>query len=441
METIFALSSGAPPAGVAVIRICGPRSREVLEAMAGSVPPARRMCLRMLRDGTGEPIDEALVVWLPAPGSFAGEDCAELHCHGSRAVVLKIFESLAERDGVRAAEAGEFTRRAFLNGRLDLTEAEGLADLIAAETEAQRCQALAQAEGAMARRLAQWRERLRDLLAEVEARLDFADEEDAAEELGPEFWKELRQLLAEVESVLAGSYFAERIREGFTIVLTGAPNVGKSTLLNAFARREVAIVSDEPGTTRDLVTVPLSLGGYAVTLVDTAGLRSAASAAEMEGVRRARLSAENADLVLRLTEGGNAGCATKASEVNVWRVETKADISGEPHGRIGDAAFRVSAKSGVGLEELEGAIGDWLRGQLGGRSPGTGAEAVNGRQRTGLQALRRGIESVLEREGMTVDELTVEELRSCVTSIGRIAGRVDAEEMLGAIFSRFCIGK
>ncbi|MBZ8133524.1 tRNA uridine-5-carboxymethylaminomethyl(34) synthesis GTPase MnmE, partial [Afifella sp. IM 167] len=349
MDTIFALSSGALPAGVAVVRFSGAGSRQALEALAGSLPEPRRASLRTLRDSDGEAIDQALIVWMPGPSSFTGEDCAEIHCHGSRAVIARLVESVAERDGLRGAEPGEFARRAFLNGRIDLTEAEGLGDLIGAETEAQRRQALAQAGGAMAGQLASWRERLVGLLGEAEAGLDFADEADVAEGLSATFWKDLQSLADEIGEVLAGATFAERVREGFRIVIAGPPNAGKSTLLNAFARRDVAIVSPEAGTTRDLVSVELSLGGYPVTLVDTAGLRETPSEAESLGVARARKAAEAADLVLRLSEGRPHFGEGSESD---WMVETKADVAGGPCGELGARRFRISAVTGVGLAEL-----------------------------------------------------------------------------------------
>jgi len=445
MDTIFALSSGPVPAGVAVIRISGSRSRTVLEALAGEAPEARRASLRRLRSSDGEAIDEALVIWMPGPGTFTGEDCAELHCHGSRAVVARIVESVAEHDGVRAAEAGEFARRAFLNGRLDLTAAEGLADLVTAETEAQRRQALAQASGAMSERLSAWRERLIGLLGEAEAHLDFSDEDDVGGEMPVAFWEELRGVHAEAVAALSGAGFAERVRDGFRIVITGPPNAGKSTLLNAFARRDVAIVSAEPGTTRDLVSVDLSIAGYPVTLFDTAGLRETPSDAESQGVARALRAAADADLVLRVSAAGlDRRRFEGEGSGSEWLVETKADLVDLPTGEIAEGLFRVSAMNGRGLRALEDAIACWVRSGEPAAGPG-GAVPVNERQRLGVADLVRRIESVLERQGSgqgsEADELLAEELRGCVLAVGRVSGRVDAEEVLDAVFSRFCIGK
>ncbi|MDQ0325429.1 tRNA modification GTPase [Rhodopseudomonas julia] len=342
------------------------------------------------------------------------------------------------------AEAGEFARRAFLNGRLDLTEAEGLADLVAAETEAQRRQALSQAQGALSKRLAQWRETLVDCVAEVEAQLDFSDEGDVGCEV--DVATPLRVLLLEVQELLSGARFAERVREGFVVVLVGPPNAGKSTLLNAFARREVAIVSAEPGTTRDLVAVPLELSGYAVTLIDTAGLRETDSAVEAEGVRRARRAARDADLVLELVPAGDKPAPAEPhaheGETECWLIETKIDL--DQVGRIAPAGRRrISAVTGDGMRELEASLSDWLA-RRGKSVPGgvTDAAAVNARQRDGLVRLCDCLESVLKREGsVRADELLGEDLRACLRAIGRVTGEVDAESVLGAIFGRFCIGK
>ncbi|WP_307153619.1 tRNA uridine-5-carboxymethylaminomethyl(34) synthesis GTPase MnmE [Rhodopseudomonas julia] len=445
MDTIYALSSGALPAGVGIVRISGPEAGRVLAALVGGLPAPRRAVVRSVVDPkSGDVLDQGLVLWMPGPGTFTGEDTAELQCHGSRAVIARIFESFAQWPELRMAEAGEFARRAFLNGRLDLTEAEGLADLVAAETEAQRRQALSQAQGALSKRLAQWRETLVDCVAEVEAQLDFSDEGDVGCEV--DVATPLRVLLLEVQELLSGARFAERVREGFVVVLVGPPNAGKSTLLNAFARREVAIVSAEPGTTRDLVAVPLELSGYAVTLIDTAGLRETDSAVEAEGVRRARRAARDADLVLELVPAGDKPAPAEPhaheGETECWLIETKIDL--DQVGRIAPAGRRrISAVTGDGMRELEASLSDWLA-RRGKSVPGgvTDAAAVNARQRDGLVRLCDCLESVLKREGsVRADELLGEDLRACLRAIGRVTGEVDAESVLGAIFGRFCIGK
>ncbi|WP_414832402.1 tRNA uridine-5-carboxymethylaminomethyl(34) synthesis GTPase MnmE [Afifella sp. YEN Y35] len=445
MDTIYALSSGALPAGVGIVRISGPDAGMALRALAGGLPEARRAVVRALVDPESrDVIDVGLVLWMPGPGTFTGEDTVELQCHGSRAVIARLIESLAQWPGLRMAEPGEFARRAFLNGRLDLTEAEGLADLVAAETEAQRRQALRQARGAMAERLLAWRETLLGCVAEVEAQLDFSDEGDVGSEL--EVASRLRGVLLEVRELLSGARLAERVRDGFVVVLVGAPNAGKSTLLNAFARRDVAIVSAEPGTTRDLVSVPLELSSYAVTLIDTAGLRETVSTVEAEGVRRARVAAEEADLVLELVPAGQSALAADAPATSGgpdrWVIETKVDLV-EGGDLQGAGRHRVSAVTGVGLRELELALGEWLARQGVGGSAGTvGAVAANARQREGLLRLAERLESVLKRgQPRGVDELLGEELRACLRAIGRVTGEVDPESVLGAIFGRFCIGK
>ena len=299
-DTIFALSSGPPPAGVAVIRISGPKARFGLETLIGSVPQPRSATLARI-GMAGDPIDRGLVLFFPAPASFTGEDVAEFHVHGGRAVVVAVMQVMTELDGFRPAEAGEFTRRAFLNRKLDLTEVEGLADLVAAETEAQRRQALRLAGGELRSRVEGWRERLIRARAWVEAELDFADEADVPPEAGARAMEDVSAISREIDAALDDDHRGERLREGAEIVVLGPPNAGKSSLINALARREVAIVTPEPGTTRDLVEVRLDLGGYPVTLVDTAGLRETTGLVEQEGIRRARARASQADMVLWLT--------------------------------------------------------------------------------------------------------------------------------------------
>ena len=293
-ETIFALSSGGAPSGVAIIRISGPKASDLLRLYAHAVPAPRRASLRTLRlPESGEIVDQGLVLWFPGPGSFTGEDSAELHCHGSRSVVATIVDSLAKQPSCRLAEPGEFARRAFDNGRLDLTSVEGLADLINAETDAQRRQALDQARGGLFNAAEAWRGTLIELRAMVEARIDFSDEGDVADAGPVEINRRIEQLRDDIRTVVATADRGERVRTGFKVALAGRTNAGKSTLLNALARREVAIVTDEPGTTRDILEVPLDLGGFPVLVYDTSGLRTARGKAEQEGVRRALARASN----------------------------------------------------------------------------------------------------------------------------------------------------
>src|SRR4249919_981602 len=305
-DTIFALSSGRPPAAIAVVRISGPRAGEALKALAGRMPEPRKAGLARVRDpATGEAIDEALALWFPGPNSETGEDMAELQLHGGRAVIAAVLGALGRIDGLRPAEAGEFTRRAFENGRLDLTAVEGLADLIGAETEAQRRQAYRQLKGLLGDRAESWRRRLIEALALVEARIDFSDEADVPEDLIGPALKIVRELCAEIAAALCAAKHSERLRDGLVVAIAGPPNAGKSTLLNRIAKREAAIVSPYAGTTRDIIEVHLDLGGLPVTLLDTAGIRQTDDPVEREGVTRARARAAGADLVLWVVDASS----------------------------------------------------------------------------------------------------------------------------------------
>ena len=329
-DTIFALSSGRPPAAIAVVRISGPRAGEALQALAGRVPEPRKAGLARVRDpATGEVIDEALALWFPGPNSETGEDIAELQLHGGRAVIAAALGALGRIEGLRPAEAGEFTRRAFENGRLDLTAVEGLADLIGAETEAQRRQAYRQLKGLLGKRAETWRARMIEALALVEARIDFSDEADVPEDLIGPALKIVQGLRDEIAEALAGAARGERLRDGLVVAIAGPPNAGKSTLLNRIARREAAIVSPIPGTTRDVIEVHLDLDGYPVTLLDTAGIRDSDDPVEQEGVRRAQQRASEADLVLWVydaSDDGVRGETPSFANVPVWAVRNKLDL-------------------------------------------------------------------------------------------------------------------
>lgn len=430
-DTIFAVSSGALPSGVAVLRVSGPAVRFTLETTIGGQPVPRRAALTTIRGAAGEVIDRGLVLFFPGPNSFTGEDVAEFHLHGGRAVVAAFLAFLGSLPGLRLAEAGEFTRRAFENGRLDLTEAEGLADLIAAETDAQRRQALRLAGGAFRARAEDWRRRLVDLRAHIEADLDFSDEQDVPEDISADLGKGIAGLLAEMERELLAGRRGERVRDGFDVVVLGAPNAGKSSLVNAMAERDVAIVTDIPGTTRDLLEVRLDLGGYAVTLVDTAGIREGGDVIEAEGMRRGRARAAAADLILWLDEGGGdpPGEMT-ALGVPVLTLRTKADL--EP---VGGAAPAISVYDRASINWLLDRLSREAADRLGGEAP----LVSRMRQR---QCLERAAEALREAQSPGLPgEVVADRLRQAGDAMGRLTGRIDVEEVLGSIFSTFCIGK
>lgn len=453
-DTIFAVSSGAGKAGIAVVRLSGPGSAAALGALTGGLPEARRASLRPIRDRNGETLDRGIVLWLPGPGTFSGEDMAELQVHGSRAVLAGLVGTLAGLSGLRPAEAGEFARRAFANGRLGLTEVEGLADLIDAETSVQRRQALRQMEGRAGAVYEDWRRRLIGAIALCEAGIDFSDEDDVPAEIAGQIVPVIGHLAAEMRAALSDSGSGEAIREGLSVVIAGAPNAGKSSLMNALARRDVAIVSATPGTTRDAIEIRLDIGGMPVTVIDTAGIRESGDAIEIEGVRRALRRAGEADLVLWMSETGagpdesgpkepgpeEPGPGEPGSEAGeVWRLHSKIDlVEGGSSGRIGERRFAVSATTGAGLDALLGGLGDWIADRI-----GTGTEPVITRARH-----RRQLEAAVEalgRAGMldavVSADLVAEELRAAANALGRITGRIDVEDVLDRIFGQFCIGK
>jgi tRNA modification GTPase len=441
-DTIFALSSGRPPSAIAVVRVSGPRAATAVERFAGGLPRPRLASRALLRDAEGEPIDDAIVLWFPGPSSATGEDVAEFHVHGSRAVLASLVGCLSDIAGVRAAEPGEFTRRAFENGKLDLTEAEGLDDLIHADTDRQRRQALRQLKGLLGDKARDWRQRIIHAQALLEAGIDFSDEGDVPAELMAPARAKILALLAEIEEVLAAQGKSERLREGLVVAIAGPPNVGKSTLMNQLARRDVAIVSPHAGTTRDVIEVQLDLDGYPVTVIDTAGIRESDDPVEQEGVRRARARAAQADLVLWLTDT-ETGRVDSDGAVPVWPVRNKIDLGGE--GRAlpalgetsSDRRFRISARQGDGIVELVAALVVFAEDYFG--SVGSGLIART-RQRELLHAaagsLGRSLETMTEGE-----ELAAEDLRAAAYALGRLLGRVDVEDVLGEIFSSFCIGK
>src|SRR6186713_1973737 len=324
-QTIFALSSGRPPSAIAIVRVSGPQAGPALMALGGRIPPARAATRMLLRDAGGQPLDDAVVLWFPGPGSATGEDVAEFHVHGGRAVLAALLAAILIIPNMRAAEPGEFTRRAFENGKLDLTEAEGLDDLIHADTDRQRRQALRQLKGLLGDKARNWRTEIIEASALIEAGIDFSDEGDVPAELIAPALAKVKALLAEIEEVLAGQGRSERLRDGLVVAIAGPPNVGKSTLMNQLARREVAIVSPHAGTTRDVIEVQLDLDGYPVTVIDTAGIRETDDPVEQEGVRRARARAAEADLVLWLADAQDEKILSDGS-APVWRVRNKIDL-------------------------------------------------------------------------------------------------------------------
>jgi tRNA modification GTPase len=535
VDTIVALASGRPPSAIAVIRASGPSAADLVRALAGRLPPPRRASLATLTDPLdGRPLDRGLVLWLPGPGSPTGEDVAEFHVHGGRAVIAAVLDALTAMPRVRLAEPGEFTRRAFLAGRMDLAAVEGVADLVAADTEAQRRQALAQAEGALGARVGAWRDRILAARALAEASLDFADEDDVAADALEQARAVAAALQADIATALAASRGAERLRDGFRVVVLGPPNAGKSSLVNALARREVAIVTAEPGTTRDLIEVHLDLDGWPVTVTDTAGLRETAGLVEQEGIRRARARAEDADLVLWLsavddpreppadlppapmlvvatkadlleaerramgppaldreasdTASNRGGVDREASDVatlvaarttsatvpllpaeggekvpegqmraGAQRAPEAPDAASAPLPRRGphpamratfsqrspgegeNAATKprlISVATGTGLSELVATIAAAASASLAG---GEAALLVRARHREAAEAALAALERA--RAPASSPELVAEDLRLAADALGRIVGAVGVEDVLGRIFSAFCIGK
>lgn len=438
--TIVALASGAGRAGVAVIRVSGPDAGLVLRALTDRPPPpARRAARRAFCDPrTGLSLDDGIAVWFPGPASFTGEDVAELQVHGGPAVIAAVIDACLSQPSVRPAEAGEFTRRAFENGKLDLAEAEGLADLVDAETEGQRRQALRQRRGALSGVYEAWRARLIEAAALIEAEIDFPDEDlpgALARRAGPM----LSSLAADMVRHLDDGHRGERVRDGYRIAIIGPPNAGKSSLLNALARREAAIVSDLPGTTRDVVEIRLVLAGFPVWIADTAGLREAADAVEAEGVRRALERAEEADLRIGLVPAGEAPPATLLGAL--WSgdilIQTKADLATPADRQAGAGEHWLSVVTGEGLSELEELLTRRVAETLGREEAPVLTRARHRRLvEEACAALER---AVPELSG--APELAAEDVRAAAAAMGRLTGRIDVEDLLDEIFSSFCIGK
>jgi tRNA modification GTPase len=495
-STIFALSSGRPPVAIAVIRISGPRAGAALTTLGVKIPAPRKAGLARIRDPrSGEIIDEALVLWFPAPHSETGEDVAELQAHGGRAVIAAILDALGQIEGLRLAEAGEFTRRGFENGKLDLTAVEGLADLVGAETEGQRRQAFRQMKGLLGDRAETWRKQLIQALALVEARIDFSDEADVPEDLVSPALAVVSQLKTEIAAALADGHRGERLREGLVVAIAGPPNAGKSSLLNRIARREAAIVSPYAGTTRDVIEVHLDLGGLPVTLLDTAGIRETSDPVELEGVRRARDRAAKADLVLWVVDVGDttsppAPAAKESRDAPTWLVRNKIDTQNQLDNGGGslvekrsdrneskyqtnkvlkdivnngfadkselkkrtnnlftdmdnnqlinrsEQIFNISAMNGQGVEPLIDELHRYAEAFLAGGEQSLVARARHRR------VLEQTLAALCRAESLGGSEdLLAEELRTATHALGRLTGRIDVEDVLDVIFRDFCIGK
>ena len=488
-ETIYALSSGRPPAAIAVVRISGPRAGGALKALMGKIPDPRKAALARIHGRDGEIIDQALALWFPGPHSETGEDVAELQLHGGHAVVAAVFAALSRVEGLRPAEAGEFTRRAFENGKLDLTAVEGLADLVMAETEGQRRQAFRQMTGALRDRSEDWRTQLIQALALVEARIVFSDEADVPQDLVTPALQIARSLEGDIASVLAAVNRGERLRDGLVVAIAGPPNAGKSTVINRIAKREVAIVSPYAGTTRDVIEVHLDLHGLPVTLLDTAGIRETEDPVEREGVQRARARAAAADLILWVVETGGVTRvyddgepshvthpSSESRRTPAWLVRNKIDLQhgvsqrneqkiqskgkSEPSVRVNkplrnvgkkaltekneieftfnEPEFNISAKTGEGFDTLLDALAQHAKSFLAGAES---ALVTRERHRLALQDARTALRRALAPDLSSREDLLAEELRLAARALGRLTGRVDVDDILDVIFRDFCIGK
>lgn len=431
MDTVYALASGQGRAGIAVIRLSGPEAWSAVSELCGPLPSARRASLRQLKSGDVV-LDEALVLLFPAGQSFTGEQSAELHVHGSAAVVAAVLSALSAQRGLRPAEAGEFTRRALENGRLDLTQVEGLADLIDAETEAQRRQALRVLSGAVGARAEGWRRDLIRAAALLEATIDFADE-DVPVDVMPEVGELLRRVRIDLEAELRGFGASERIRDGFEVAIVGRPNAGKSTLLNALAGREAAITSEHAGTTRDVIEVRMDLAGLAVTLLDTAGLREAQDPVEGIGVARALARAERSDLRIFLLDGDDMPML--APQIGDIKALGKCDLAGRSSLAVD---VRVSGTTGEGLTKLTTLIADRLSERVAGA-----ATITRQRHRRAIARAVEGLKSAAGEidAGAGRTEFAAEQLRHAIRGLDSLVGRVDVEDLLDDIFASFCIGK
>ncbi|MBW3616654.1 MAG: tRNA uridine-5-carboxymethylaminomethyl(34) synthesis GTPase MnmE [Proteobacteria bacterium] len=444
-DTIFARATAAGRAAVAIVRITGPRAAEALETLAGGAPPPRQAAVRRLRSRNGEVIDTALVLWMPGPGSFTGEDSVELQVHGGPVILQELHEALTQL-GLRAAEPGEFSRRAFTNGRMDLLQAEAIADLVDAETSAQKRQALLQMSGGVGRRFERWRDALADALALIEAENDFPDE-DLPGALAEQARPMLESVTADLELALAAAARGQRVRNGYRVAVIGRPNAGKSSLFNALVGREAAIVSQRPGTTRDVVEVEVQVGGYAVTLADTAGVRDAADEIESEGVRRAQTWADSAAWRLLIVDASDSAGLQEVGEMvqpDDLVVVHKSDLTGSPASEVpewasrrGLTTLRVSSKTGEGLDALRARLEARLVSELG------GAEAPSATRARHQEAMEIAHAALVRANAVLTrgSERAAEDVRIAARALQSVIGGVDNEAVLDRVFSAFCIGK
>jgi len=447
-DTIYALSSGVGRAGVAVVRISGDQAGHLLQLLCGHTLEPRRACLKQIvHPISGDVLDQALVLWFPAPKSFTGEDVVELHIHGGPAVIAAVMDAIAVVDNMRMAEAGEFTRRAFYNNKLDLTGIEALSDLIEAETQAQRKQALRQMNGELSVLLNDCRDRIIHILAYVEAGIDFSDEEDVSDDVNQHMLSNILELKKDITKHLDDGKSGERVRSGVRVVIVGPPNAGKSSLMNALANRDVAIVSEHAGTTRDVIDVHLDLKGVPVTVTDTAGLRDVDNVIEEEGVRRAKAKINSADVILWTTDGTEPEVAydfAVDSGQSLIRLRNKSDIDSFnlTHQKTSQecanqTVLNISAKTGEGLDQLLTFITN-VASDL--TLSGEHAVITRARHRQALIQVVQGLTQILEQP-QEADELIAENLRICARELGRVTGRVDVEDLLDVIFNDFCVGK
>ena len=437
-ETIFAVATGRGKSGLSVIRVSGPDAAKALDFLhVGSLRP-RRASLRRLKTPDGRIIDEALCLWFPGPDSFTGEDTVEFQCHGALSVVALMMEMLGLVPGFRLARPGEFSRRSLDNGRMDLTEAEGLSDLIDSETEQQRQQAIRQLAGGLSREIDHWRADLIGVLALFEADLDFSDEGDVDTAVLVESESRLSRIRDQMGKVLATGTRGERLREGITIVLAGAPNAGKSTLLNVLAQRDIAIVSSIPGTTRDVVEVRLDLGGYPVTLLDTAGLRESSDSIEQEGVRRMLARAAVADIVVWLRSGDEVDLAIP-DEIRSIPGLLMSVVTQIDRYEVDWEGLAISALTGEGMDEFVLTLTELVHDLMG--QDGEGAVLTRARHREAVAEAVESVDRALAVLHSTGTELVVEEVRIAMRAIARVTGHVGVDDILDQLFSQFCIGK